>query len=156
MTSLRVVQPAPKREPRKRPAQTKNGKGQYIVPHKPRYDTRKLHHQLSQYDRTPFLDLLSEWLQQSPSAEALAEFAERYPDKYVTAMASLARISGYTEKTVSLNLDVTMDLTQLSDSQLEDRLRELQARAAPARVGKRPSRQSATEAEIIPSSDERT
>ena len=94
---------------------------------------------MSQYDRSPFLDLLSEWLQASPSTEALAEFAERYPDKYITAMASLARISGYTEKTVSLNVDMTIDLTQLSDSQLEDRLRELQARATPARVGKRPT-----------------
>jgi hypothetical protein len=79
---------------------------------------------LRNYDRTPFLDLLAAYLDAFPSAEALEAFAEKYPDRYVTALGHIARVAGYTDKTES-SINVNINVRAMSDSQLEDRLKQL-------------------------------
>jgi hypothetical protein len=81
---------------------------------------------LRNYDRAPFMDLLAEWMHCFPEPDSLKLFADKYPDRYIQAMAHLARIAGYTDKTES-SVNVNVNVRQLSDSQLEDRLKELSA-----------------------------
>jgi len=78
---------------------------------------------LRQYDRAPFIDVLVEWIGCGPGPDAIADFAEKHPDKYVAAVSSLARIAGFSEKTET-RVDVNIDIRRLSDSQLEDKLAE--------------------------------
>lgn len=72
------------------------------------------------------MDVLAEFLASSPSPEAIKAFADRHPDKWAGAMASVARIAGYTEKT-EINQSLHITVGKMSDSQVEDRLRQLQA-----------------------------
>lgn len=81
---------------------------------------------LQTYDRSPFMDVLLSFLEGSPSPDAIKAFAERNPDKWASAMASVARIAGYTEKT-EINQSVHVTVSRMSDSQVEDRLKALQA-----------------------------
>lgn len=101
--------------------------GRYNVPKKqrPKFNGDELRAQLQSYDRRPFLELLSEWINSCPDPDRISEFADKHPDKYISAMSSLARIAGFTEKTETL-VDVTVNYRALSDSQLEDRLAQLQ------------------------------
>jgi hypothetical protein len=92
---------------------------------KPRWNGDELRAQLSLYDRKPFLDLLAEWLECSPDPEAIKAFSEKYPDRYAGAIRQLAQIGGFTEKR-EISVDVHVNIRQLSDSQLEDRLAALQ------------------------------
>jgi len=79
---------------------------------------------LSLYDRRPFLDLLAEWLECSPDPEDIKRFASKYPDRYAGAIRQLAQIGGFTEKR-EVSVDVHVNIRTLSDSQLEDRLKQL-------------------------------
>ena len=89
--------------------------------------TDDLIHQLKQYDRQPFLDLLAEYMKLFPSKEALLRFADAYPDRYMGALAQLARIGGFTDKTES-SVNINVNLNKMSDSQLEDRMREMSSK----------------------------
>ena len=79
--------------------------------------------QLRRYDRTPFLDVLAQMLEHRPTPEALQRFADRDPGRWAAAVTSLARVAGFSERS-EVAVDVTTDLSRLSDSQLEARLRE--------------------------------
>ena len=91
---------------------------------KPKWNGEQLRAQLSLYDRRPFLDLLAEWLECSPDPQAIQKFAEKYPDRYAGAIRALAQIGGFSEKR-EVSVDVHVNIRQLSDSQLEDRMRQL-------------------------------
>lgn len=89
---------------------------------RPLWDADDLRTRLRQYDRTPFLTILQQFIESGPSDEAISKMAEKYPEKWVTALAQIARIGGFTEKTES-TLNVNVSIGQMSDSQLEDALR---------------------------------
>ena len=88
---------------------------------RPAFSRAGVEEALARYDRTPFLDVLAMWLEAMPAAPVLKRFAEQSPGKYITAMASIARMAGFSEKT-----DIThthrLDLTKMSDVELEQRL----------------------------------
>lgn len=88
---------------------------------KPRFTADELRMKLRHYNRDPFLELLHHWIVNSPSAEDIEKLAKRSPDKYISAITQLARIAGYTEKTEA-TVDVNINVTKMSDSQLEDEL----------------------------------
>lgn len=92
---------------------------------RPSWHAGDLTAQLRRYDRTPFLELLAAWMECAPSLEAIEAFAIKKPDLWVKAMTDLAKISGYSEKQETIH---TIRVDQLSDSQLEDRARELAER----------------------------
>jgi hypothetical protein len=98
----------------------------------------ELRMRLRQYDRTPFLDLLAIWLESAPSEDQIKSFARKNPDKWVNSLSQIARTAGFTDKT-ELTHNINLVVGQMSDSQLEDRLRalthELQL-PAPAKGGK--------------------
>lgn len=81
---------------------------------------------LRQYDRAPFIEVLATFMQCMPSEHAIRAFAQRSPDRYINAIATLQRMAGYTDKTEStLNVNLAVAVGRMSDSQLEDKLREL-------------------------------
>lgn len=91
---------------------------------RPRFSGDEIRAQLQNYDRKPFIDLLTEWISACPDPSTVAAFAEKHPDKYISALSNLARIAGFTEKTEA-SVDITVNYRALSDSQLEDKLAEM-------------------------------
>lgn len=92
---------------------------------RPSWTAEDLTAQLRRYDRSPFIDLLAYWLRCAPDMDAIELLAKKKPDVWVKALTDLARISGYSEKQ---EVTHTVRVDQLSDSQLEDRARELASR----------------------------
>lgn len=92
----------------------------------PKFTREQIQHKLRQYDRTPFLDVLADWLQAAPTGEAIRKWAEEKPHLFANALSTLGRLSGFAE-TKNINLSGSIDLTTMSDSQIEDRLKELAA-----------------------------
>jgi len=82
---------------------------------------------LQQYDRRPFLDLLAEWLLCSPDPEDIQKFANKYPDRYAGAMRQIAQVAGFTEKK-EIDVGVNLNIHLLSDSQLEDKLKNMMSK----------------------------
>jgi hypothetical protein len=74
---------------------------------------------LQRYDRTAFFEVLGLALDCGPTPEALRDFADTYPDRWGTLVKALAGVAGFTTDRTEA---VTLDLSKLSDSQLEERL----------------------------------
>lgn len=101
---------------------------------KPAFNAADIKSQLERYDRTPFLDLLTEMLRLFPDAASLQALAMKKPELYINSLISMARISGFTEKQ-EVQHTVTVNVNKMSDSQLEDHakalLKEMQLQAMP-------------------------
>lgn len=93
----------------------------------PMWDGDMLRERVRQYDRTPFLDLLTAWLECGPTPEAVIAFAEKNPDKYINALTSLGKLAGFTEKR-EVEWHGSLNVGAMSDSQLEDKLAEIASR----------------------------
>lgn len=89
---------------------------------KPLWDADALRARLRQYDRTPFLSLLQQFIESGPSDQAIARMAEKWPEKWVQALVQLGRLAGFTDKTEA-TINVNVAIGSMSDSQLEDELR---------------------------------
>jgi hypothetical protein len=59
----------------------------------------------------------------TPDRTTLELFANKYPDRFVKAMIELGRLAGYADK-MQVDVNLTTKVQSLSDSQLEDRLRQ--------------------------------
>lgn len=95
----------------------------------PAFSGNELRARLRQYDRSPFIELLAGWMECAPDSEAIASFAKRSPDRYVAALAAMARMAGFADKTESTaDINLNLNVSRMSDSQVEDRLAELAAR----------------------------
>lgn len=108
-------------------ALTENGKPAHkVLPDSmlPQCTGDELRKALSRYDRQPFMDVLAAWLECAPLPEDVLAFAKKKPDLYVNAVTSLARLAGFTEKR-EVEVNHTLRLGTLSDSQLEDRAKRL-------------------------------
>lgn len=79
---------------------------------------------LSRYDRQPFMDVLAAWMECAPTPDEVLKFAAKKPDAYIKAVSDLARMAGYTDKR-EVEVNLNLKLGAMSDSQLEDRMREL-------------------------------
>lgn len=88
------------------------------------FNAEHLRAQLQLYDRTPFIDVLTVFMQCHPSEDAILNFADKYPDKWAQAFSQIAKTAGFTEKK-ELSVDVLIGIRELSDSAIEDKLREL-------------------------------
>lgn len=90
----------------------------------PAFTGDELRKRLQAYDRTPFLDLLAIMLESAPTADDIARLATKTPDKYIAALSQLARTAGFTDKTEQTHT-INLNVGQMSDSQLEDRARQI-------------------------------
>lgn len=68
--------------------------------------------------------MLAVWAECAPHPDDISAFAERSPDRYIAALQSLGRIAGFTEKK-EIDVDVHVHIRALSDSQLEDKLKQV-------------------------------
>ena len=82
---------------------------------------RQLIARLSRADTLPMIEQLATLIGCAPSADAITEWSAHYPDRWANAVSVFAKLSGYTEKR-EVAIGVTLDLTRLSDSQLEQRI----------------------------------
>ena len=94
---------------------------------KPHWNADILRSRLKHYDREPFLELLAQWLECMPEPEVIAKWARAYPDRWVNAMKAISQMSGFADKTES-TLNVNVNVSEMSDSQIEDELRRLRER----------------------------
>ena len=92
---------------------------------RPHFDADAVKLQLERFDRTPFIDLMVEWLKCKPTEDDIMEFASKAPGLYIAALTQLAKLSGFTEKTETVHT-FRDDPRRMSDSELEDRLRAMQ------------------------------
>src|SRR3990172_1631113 len=108
--------------------------GNIPTSNRPSFNASDIKAQLERYDRTPFLDLLTEMLRLFPDESSLAALAIKKPELYINSLISMARISGFTEKQ-EIQHNVTVNVNKMSDSQLEDHakalLKEMQLAAMP-------------------------
>lgn len=80
--------------------------------------------ELKRYSRDPFSELLAEWIKAAPDFEDVKRFAQMNPDKWVNAVHHLSSMSGYSDKRET-EMNVNLNVRQMSDSQLEDQLVEI-------------------------------
>jgi len=90
------------------------------------FNSQELRTRLRAYDRTPFLDVLALFLECTPDEASIRAFAERSPEKFVTSLATLGGVAGFTQKT-EIHNSVNVNVSRMSDSQIEDKLDELMA-----------------------------
>ena len=95
----------------------------YRPSHKPLWDGDQLRTKLQSYDRTPFLDLLASFMECAPTPQTVFAWAERYPDRWAKALTDLGRLGGFADKK-ELEVNMMAQITRMSDSQIEDKLRE--------------------------------
>ena len=88
----------------------------------PRLDGDQISAALRAGSREPFRELLEVFLKASPTSEEVAEVARRAPDRFVQAVTMLAKLGGYHEKMQVDHSHIVMELTQLSDAALAERL----------------------------------
>ena len=91
---------------------------------KPLWDADQLRLKLQQYDRTPFLDILAIFMECTPTPQTIMAFADKYPDRFVKAMADLGRLGGFADKK-EMDIGLSVRVKNMSDSQLEDQMRDI-------------------------------
>jgi hypothetical protein len=77
--------------------------------------------------RAPLQDLMAVLLQSCPTEMQLYEWAEAHPDKWVSAIAAMARLAGYSDK-LEVDMTHTLNVGNISDADLLQRLQELRDR----------------------------
>lgn len=95
---------------------------------KPLWTADQIRDKLRRWDRSPFMDLLGAWIECAPTPEALTAFSDRFPDRYATSLLALSKIAGFAERkelTADISGNIVHRIEDMSDSQLEDHLREL-------------------------------
>jgi hypothetical protein len=78
---------------------------------------------LRSYDRTPFLDLLAEFMECMPTPQTIMAFADKYPDRWAKALVDLGRLGGFADKK-EIDIDLRARISSMSDSQIEDAMRD--------------------------------
>jgi len=91
---------------------------------RPSFNADDIKAALERYDRTPFIDLLTEMIKWFPDEASLQVLALKKPELYINSLATMARISGYTEKQEVQHIH-TINVSKMSDSQLEDHAKAL-------------------------------
>jgi hypothetical protein len=77
---------------------------------------------IGSFSREPFQRQLAKFLQCGPERHDILAFAKRNPDKWAKTIQVFASLSGYTEK---LEIDMNINIANMSDTQIEARLAEL-------------------------------
>ena len=87
-------------------------------------DKEKIREELERLSRQPFRDMLSLLLSANLTQEDIDAFAKKSPDRLAQSIAIMGRLSGYNEK-LEIEADLSTSLTQLSDMEMQNRLKEL-------------------------------
>ena len=90
----------------------------------PRYTSSEIREHLDNLSRGPFREVMARFLDCAPSDSAIAEQAEKHPDRWAQSAAIIARLSGYTEK-LEVEGSIVHKISDLSDSALLERIKAL-------------------------------
>lgn len=110
-------------------------------------EMNRLTNELRRQARDPFRRAIMRLLAYRPSAEALQNFANKYPDKWASAVNALAPLAGF-EKGINVTLRL-VPVDQMSDRDLLDEFIKAQARNAVA-LAQGPAGE-VVDAEVLPS-----
>ena len=80
---------------------------------------------LAQFVRSPFRSFLATLLECELTAYEIKDFARKWPDRYASAVTQFARLSGFHER-LQVDASLSSEIHNLSDSQLLDKLAELE------------------------------
>ena len=94
--------------------------------HPVKIDTSEVATALEIGSREPFTKELARWFNAAPSSAAIRRMAEKRPDRWVQAIAVLARLAGYNDRTESVSLSLFANIKNMSDAELEEELASLQ------------------------------
>ena len=90
-------------------------------------DSEKLAREIRNLSRNPFQELLSSlWLTNSPTSGAIRKLSQKSPHLYIQSLTQLANLSGYSQLNSNLDLSLSASIGELSDSDLNKRILELQ------------------------------
>ena len=82
--------------------------------------------QSARLSRAPFHVKLAQILGHGPSDQAIADLAEKSPDRWAKLVAIFARVAGYSDLS-QVEMGVTQRIEEMSDSELTEALAKLQA-----------------------------
>jgi len=88
------------------------------------YDTDKIVEDVAVQSREPFRHELSRLLNCPPDNDSLQLFARAHPDKYYQALSNLSKMAGYKDEVVSGDTNIYMQINQLPDSSLIEKLEQ--------------------------------
>ena len=74
-------------------------------------------HALRSYDRAPFRFVVAELLSCSPTPEAFCAFPDAHPDRWASAIKSLAPLAGFHER-LEIDHNLNLEITTKSDAEL--------------------------------------
>ena len=77
-------------------------------------------------NREPFTEVLARLMAAEPTQENVEAWANQHPDRWASAIKTMAQLSGFHEK-IEVDQNFTFSIQQSSDVDLETRLKELQA-----------------------------
>lgn len=86
-----------------------------------------LQDQFRAYSRSPFIEILARMTDCEPEQHRLQEFANQYPDRWASAIKTLANLAGFHDK-LEVSGNITIELAQMGDAQLLDRLEEVKGK----------------------------
>ena len=90
---------------------------------KKRFTNADLLDQFRDYNRLPFLEILADLMQGAPTPEAIADFAEQHPDRWASALKTVAHLGGFHDK-LEVTHNLNLHISNLGDAQLEELLQE--------------------------------
>lgn len=74
----------------------------------------------SRLDRQPFREELANFLNASPTPDAIRRFAEKSPDRWANAISALARAAGYADNNIAIKAEqnIYLQIQGKSDAEL--------------------------------------
>ena len=90
------------------------------------FEVGELLEEFQAFSRAPFVEILAELVQGIPTPENLKLFASEHPDRWVTAIKTMANLAGYHDK-LEIEGNINLDINKMGDAQLMTRLDELSA-----------------------------
>lgn len=90
---------------------------------------------IAQLSRTPYQELLADFMRAAPDVKAIREFAGKYPDRWAQAITLISQLAGF-EKGVVIQQNNLLLIGKLSDAELIKQLGDidLALQAAGARL----------------------
>lgn len=104
-----------------------NADGDVVVqePRRSALSVEEIHKNIQNLSRGPFQTILTEFLGAQPTLENMQAFADRAPDKWAQTIGMFAKLAGYKDE-IEVNQNINVQISSMSDSELMDRVRELE------------------------------
>lgn len=72
---------------------------------------------IEKLSRTPYQELLADFMRSAPDSKAIKAFAQKYPDRWAQAVTIISQLAGF-EKGITVNVDKLLIIGEMSDAEL--------------------------------------